>query len=36
MEMFRMILLSATEMEVCNQTVNATDHFAFCFLLKTQ
>ena len=29
-------LLSPTEMEFCNHTVNATDHFSFCFLLKKE
>jgi opacity protein-like surface antigen len=29
-------LLSPTEMEFCNHTVTATDHFSFCFLLKKQ
>jgi hypothetical protein len=29
-------LLSANELEFCNQTTNAKDMFAFCFLLKKQ
>ena len=29
-------LLSSTEMELCNHTVNAADHFSFCFLLRKQ
>ena len=29
-------LFSPAEMEFCNHTVSATDHFSFCFLLKKQ
>ena len=29
-------LLSPNEMEFCNHTVNTTDRFAFCFLLKKE
>ena len=29
-------VLSATELEFCNQTTNGKDMFAFCFLLKKQ
>jgi len=29
-------ILSANEMEFCNQTTNGKDMFAFCFLLKRQ
>lgn len=30
------MVISATEIELCNQTVNTTDRFSFCFLLKKQ
>ena len=29
-------LLSATEMEFCNQTIAINERFAFCFVLKKQ
>jgi hypothetical protein len=29
-------ILSQSELEFCNQTTNAKDRFAFCFLLKRQ
>ena len=29
-------ILSASELEFCNQTTNGKDRFAFCFLLKKQ
>jgi len=29
-------ILSPSELEFCNQTTNAKDRFAFCFLLKRQ
>ena len=29
-------IISANELEFCNQTTNAKDMFAFCFLLKRQ
>jgi hypothetical protein len=29
-------MISPTEIEFCNHTVSASDHFAFCFLLKKQ
>jgi hypothetical protein len=29
-------LHSPTEMEFCNHTASATDHFTFCFLLKKE
>jgi hypothetical protein len=28
------MVISATEIELCNQTVTTIDRFSFCFLLK--